>query len=101
MNNFITRIQLNGSPPKHVYDQLHGVLKSIGHTTFITDEKGVTYHLPHAVYRYVGNETRTQVCQAAYSAASLVWHDIEVLTTEGLSAWKGLKVATAAEVAAA
>jgi len=101
MSLFMTRIELNGSPSWQDYENLHKAMKRAGFSRFISGSNGVTYHLPHAQYSRQATLTISEVRDQAYAAASKVWNSVQALTTEGQSAWNGLREATPSEVAAA
>jgi hypothetical protein len=101
MANFITRIELNGSATWQDYENLHRAMKRAGFSRLIMGGNGKTYHLPTATYSRQANLNVTQVRDQAHAAACSVWSDVQTLTTEGQSAWIGLREASSSEIAAA
>jgi len=101
MANFMIRIELSGSPTWQDYENLHKAMKRAGFSRLITGSDGIVYHLPHAQYSRTTNLPVSDVRDQAQAAAMSVWSSIQTLTTEGSSAWIGLRQATPAEVTAA
>jgi hypothetical protein len=98
---FITRIELNGNPTWQDYDNLHKAMKRAGFSRLITSNDGAVYHLPSAEYSRSVDLTTAQVRDQAHIAAKSAWNDVQTLTTQGDSAWNGLRPATPAEITAA
>jgi hypothetical protein len=100
MANFMTRVELNGSPTWQDYENLHAAMKRAGFSRLIAGSDGKIYRLPHAQYSRTTHLTLQDVRDQAHAAARSVWDSVQVLTTEGNSAWVGLHAATQAEVGA-
>jgi hypothetical protein len=67
-------------------------MRGKGFSQTITDNDGVSYHLPHAEYNREGEITRSQVLAAAKQAAASVWADFSVLVTESAGrTWENLR----------
>jgi hypothetical protein len=98
---FITRIELNGSATWQDYENLHKAMKRAGFSRLIMGGNGKAYHLPTAQYSRQANLNVAEVRDQAYAVACSVWSEVQTLTTEGQSAWIGLREASSSEIAAA
>jgi hypothetical protein len=99
MARFTTRVQLNGNPTTEQYERLHKAMKTRGFSRIILGDGDKQYWLPHAEYNQVTEMSRDQVLKEAKAAASTVTSDYQILVTEGIRSWEGLKPATQAQAA--
>ena len=82
MSNFITRVELYGSPSESVYTNLHAAMIKSGFSRTLEDG-GKKYDLPHAMYGlYNSYKATTDVRDIAKTAAISVWKDCAVLVTK-------------------
>jgi hypothetical protein len=70
MAQFITRVELHGSPPITVYDQLHALMEAAGFRRTIQGSDGLWYKMPSAMYVTFGDLTAATVRDLARSVAS-------------------------------
>lgn len=102
MAAFTTRVLLNGNPTAEDYEKLHKAMKKKGFSRVIKSDQGTYYWLPNAEYDRNTISNRAQVLEDAKAAAATVSSRYEILVTESAGrTWHGLKVATAADAAAA
>ncbi|WP_267348166.1 hypothetical protein [Sphingomonas sp. GM_Shp_2] len=93
MSTFAMRIELNGPPPRSVYDRLHEALARSGFNRSIVGYDGKRYKLPDGMY--VGN-LNTNDSVAAHdhikSVVNSVHNSSEVVAfLYSSSAWTGLR----------
>lgn len=82
MANFITRVELYGTPAENVYTTLHAAMIKNGFSRSFT-EGGKSYDLPHAMYcLFKSSNTTTAVLELAKKAAATAWKDFSVLVTQ-------------------
>lgn len=94
MTNYVTRIELRGSPSGEDYQALHDAMEAKGFVRTITGDDGKTYKLPNAMYYVSSNLSTSQICTAANEAANSVWTSCRVFSCEApSSSWNGLDVA--------
>jgi hypothetical protein len=86
-----TRVELHKAYEDD-YGVLHAAMEQRGFSRQITNDDGVTYHLPTAEYNYSGSKTRSRVLELAKEAASETNKKYAVLVTESNGrSWSGLE----------
>lgn len=60
----------------------------------IMSDAGIFYKLPPGVYSYIGPLNADQLILAVEGCAAQVVSNFNVLVTQGLSTWRGLKLAS-------
>jgi hypothetical protein len=94
MTNYVTRVELRGSPTGEDYQSLHDAMESKGFSRTIKSDDGTVYKLPHAMYYVESTQTATQVCEHANAAATSVWTSCRAFSCEApSSAWIALEKA--------
>lgn len=92
MTNYVTRVELRGSPTGEDYQTLHDAMEAKGFARTIKADNGAVYKMPHAMYYVDSNLTASQVREHASKAADSVWAKNRVLTCEAPSmSWTGLE----------
>jgi hypothetical protein len=94
MPNYVTRVELRGSPTGEHYQSLHNAMEAKGFSRTIKSDDGTAYHMPHAMYYVVSSLTASEVSEHANAAATSVWTSCRVFSCEAPnSAWIGLEIA--------
>ena len=89
MENYIIRVELNGSPSAAVYQRLHEAMRLAKTRRTVVGDDGVTYSLPHATY--VGQSPRlaTEVRDTLLPDIEAIWMDCDVIVFRyDQAAWK-------------
>ena len=69
MAQFITRVELQGSPSEQDYERLHSAMQAVGFGRAIKGDDGKAYKLPTATYVSIGDFTASTVRDLASAAA--------------------------------
>lgn len=93
MPHFVTRIELHAANESH-YQDLHDRMAAKGFSRHITGEADKVYELPPAMYYTYKEATLEEVRSLASNCAAATGRSYGVISTQGLSAWAGLKEVT-------
>jgi hypothetical protein len=90
MARFTVRVELHDGKGED-YDVLHTAMEGEGFSRFITDEKGIRYHMPWAEYNRDAGIASNDVLQSAKRAANRTGRKYAVLVTESAGrTWENL-----------
>jgi hypothetical protein len=81
MAKFTIRVELHDAREED-YENLHAAMEKQGFSRTITDDDGVSYHLPPAEYNRLGQLTRDQVLESAKNAATATRLSFSILVSE-------------------
>jgi hypothetical protein len=90
MARFTVRVELHDGKWED-YDVLHTAMEGEGFSRFITDSRGIRYHMPWAEYNREADITSDAVLESAKRAANRTRKKYAVLVTESAGrTWQDL-----------
>ncbi len=87
MSRFTTRVELYGSAPEEIYNQLHIKMHDKGFDNAIEDH-GKKYRLPKAEYVSFHGLSTLDVVELAKQIAETIWKDVAVFVTSSEVRWE-------------